>query len=150
MTSHNRRWAGQLRRQACSVPDLSRVARDHLPGSRGAASFEFTFAGPLHLVLPVVGQLRVEADAIEVHYGPWWFRTPRSNLAAVRARPGQVSLTFRDPVHGHEPVGVRHHELALAVDDPDRVARSLLRAPNANGRPRTRGTCGRGEQRSKR
>lgn len=132
------------------MPDLSRVARDHLPGSRGAASFEFTFAGPLHLVLPVVGQLRVEADAIEVHYGPWWFRTPRSNLAAVRARPGQVSLTFRDPVHGHEPVGVRHHELALAVDDPDRVARSLLRAPNANGRPRTRGTCGRGEQRSKR
>lgn len=109
--------------------DLPRAAREHLPGSGAAASFEFTFAGPLHLVLPVVGQLRVEADAIEVHYGPWWFRTPLANLATVSTRQGQVLLTFRDRVHGHEPVGVRHHGLALVVDDPDRVKRSLRHAP---------------------
>lgn len=127
MTSHNRRWVGQLRRQACSGQDLPRIARDHLPGSGDAASFEFTFAGPLHLVLPVVGQLRVETDAIEVHYGPWWFRTPLSNLATVSTHQGHVLLTFRDGVHGHEPVGVRHHELALTVDDPDRVTRCLRR-----------------------
>ncbi|MEU6643915.1 hypothetical protein ABZ863_15360 [Saccharomonospora sp. NPDC046836] len=131
MTSHNRRFAAQLRKEACTVGDPRRVAEGHLPTHEGVLASGFTISSRMHAVLPLLGVYRgnsrvwVAHDCLEVRYGPWWFETPLSNVTRVTADDEHVCISFRTPVHGHEPLGFRHHDFTVAVDQPREFAQSL-------------------------
>ncbi|PXY27312.1 hypothetical protein [Prauserella muralis] len=134
MTSHRRRWAARLREEAETFGDLTRAAEVHCPTSDGVIASGFTFAGPLHAVVPLLGalrdnsRLRVVRGCLEVRYGGWSFETPLSNISGVRASGDRVHLDFHEAVHGHEPFGIRHRSLTVCVDDPERVAGELRTA----------------------
>ncbi|PXY21763.1 hypothetical protein DI005_30165 [Prauserella sp. PE36] len=131
MTSYNRRFAAQLRRECRSSGDPWRAAETHLPNPEGLLASGFTFSGPLHAVLPLFGvyrgnsRVRVDRDCLQVSYGHWRFETPLANIADVTTVDGKVRITFHEPVHGHEPIGVRHRDFTVTVDDPEYFAEAL-------------------------
>ncbi|WP_146147484.1 hypothetical protein [Prauserella shujinwangii] len=142
MTAYIRRRARRLRLEARTCGDLERAAGTAWPRADGSPSFTFSFAGRLGTVLSLFGvrransRLRITDGRLRVHFGPWCFGTPLTNLAAVRLAEDRVTLVFREPVHGHEPIGLRHRSLTLRVTDPGRLADALrVRVPRLRDGP---------------
>lgn len=131
VTSYNRRLARHLRDRACTTGDLVLVTERLRQREGSDRSFDFTFEGRGHRLLNLLGarrrncHLRVADARLEVDYGPWRFTTPLANIADVTTSPKRVQIDFREPVHGHELVGVRHRSLTVAVDDPDVLVDAL-------------------------
>lgn len=122
-----------MREEAEALGGLDQAAEKHRPGSDSVIVTGFPMLG----VWRRSSRLCVTHGWLSVHYGIWSFETPLANVAHVDTSDGCVRITFHRPVHGHEPVGIRHRDLTLAVDDPDAVARALrarLDAPGAGDR----------------
>ncbi|MGA9856828.1 MAG: hypothetical protein WBQ18_03140 [Solirubrobacteraceae bacterium] len=105
-------------------------------------------------IAPDRAWVEVDADTLRARYGPWRLRTPLANISAVEitgpyaylktAGPARLGFTdlgltfasngdrgvlisFHERVPGMEPTGrMRHPELTVTVDDPERLA-ALLR-----------------------
>jgi hypothetical protein len=124
--------------------------------------FDFAFAPAYRVasapfgITPKSSWVEVTSDGLEVHFGPWRFSTPLTNIRAVSttgpyhfvktAGPARLAITdrgltfatngkrgvlilFRSPVRGIEPLGlIRHPELTITVADVDGLASALQAA----------------------
>lgn len=112
--------------------DPARACEKHVPSLDGVIASGFKLSGRLHAVWPLLGvyrgntRARVAHGSLEIRFGHWWFETPLSNISTVTAQDdGTVCITFKEPVHGHEPVGVHHHDFRLQIDNPRGFAAAL-------------------------
>ncbi|MGH3098573.1 MAG: DUF1990 family protein [Streptosporangiales bacterium] len=121
--------------------------------------YPFRFAEPYRLaaapfgVTPTTAEVTLAPEWLEVRFGPWRLRTPRSNIASVRlidhlfwpktAGPARLSLadqgitfatngdravcvTFHEPTPAIEPTGrVRHPGMTVTLADPSGFAAAL-------------------------
>jgi hypothetical protein len=103
-------------------------------------------------VRPATSRIVVDAQSLDVRFGPWRVRTPLANIAGaeqsgplspVRALGvrlsladrgltfgsdslGGVCIRFREPVRGIDPLGlIRHPGLTVTVETPELLAARL-------------------------
>jgi hypothetical protein len=123
------------------------------------SEFEFSFEGRYRLpalafgVTPATARVVVTDDELVVRFGPWWLRTPRTNVADTEpssgfaflktAGPAHLSfvdrgvtfatnsrrglcVSFHAPVQAIEPTGLlRHPGATVTVADPEGLAAAL-------------------------
>lgn len=145
--------------------DVDDEVRGPTTGTGTSVRFAFLF-DPLLLpfsaavgVLPMTSHVTLDDDALDVRFGPWSLRTPRSNIAGCEvtgpyrpwkvAGPPHISLRdlgvtfatntrsgacihFHRPVTGALPWGLlRHPAATVTVTNPDDLARRITDGANA-------------------
>lgn len=125
----------------------------------GAVEFGFAFATSYRLpalvfgIVPATARVRLDRDELQVRFGAWRLRTPRTNIAGCEesggfsfiktAGPAHLSLVdhgvtfatnaeravcirFHDPVKAIEPTGrLLHPAATLTVADPAALISAL-------------------------